>query len=248
MIKVGRLMNESVSESVKMNESASKGYITDYIDSDELHRVMSYTKEFGSFEDYRQIGNMTIETRTVKRYSHIGPYGAVDPSSRYWKFNNTSAGWEVVEVSSDGKKIGKPFKIEVRRMNESVGMNESSDNDYQEFKKKCQANPTYKKAAAIAKKYGYRIADACYVDVAKNGNKFISFNVAAVDRRSYHPEIYYNAKYGNNYEFEIQTTAYGSMVLEEHTKFIKGVTDAHNMVAELSKLDLTTLEVSSMSE
>ena len=138
-------------------------------------------------------------------------------------------------------KVGKS-------MNESVDMNESSDNDYQEFKKKCQANPTYKKAAAIAKKYGYRIADACYVDVAKNGNKFISFNVAAVDRRSYHPEIYCSAAYGNDYEFKIQTTAYGTMTLDEHTEFIKGVTDAHNMVAELSELDLTTLYKIPMDE
>lgn len=127
-----------------------------------------------------------------------------------------------------------------------ASQNEAVDNKaYEDFKKKCQANPTYKKAAAIAKKYGYQVAPLCYVDGDDN---FIRFNVTAIDRNSYHPEIYFGSKFGKKPEFEIQTTAHGAMGLTEHAKFIDAVTDAHKMVAELSKLDLTTLEKAPMDK
>ena len=112
--------------------------------------------------------------------------------------------------------------------------------EYKSFKKDCQDNATYKKAAAICRKYHYQIADLCYVD-----DGVVQFAVIA-DRKKMQPEIYFHAQRNGKQEFKIQTTAYGSMNLIEHSKFIKAVTDAHKMVSELSKLDLTTLETTEM--
>ena len=142
-------------------------------------------------------------------------------------------------IMDNERKSSKELKDSI--MNES-----SSDKDFEDFKKRCQANPTYKKAETIANKYGYRLAPLCYVEVTKSGKKLVSFNVAVIDRKSYHPEIYFSSKFGKDPELKIQTTAYGSMNLIEHSKFIKAVTDAHKMVSELSKLDLTTLETTEM--
>ena len=66
------------------------------------------------------------------------------------------------------------------------------------------------------------------------------FNVIE-DRDSYSPEIYYGSSFGKEPAFSIQTTAYGSMNIKEHDKFVEAVVSANKMVKELSKLDLTTL-------
>ena len=48
-----------------------------------------------------------------------------------------------------------------------VRLNESDDREYDKFKKDCQNNSTYKKCAAICKKYGYELAPLCYVEEGK---------------------------------------------------------------------------------
>lgn len=113
-------------------------------------------------------------------------------------------------------------------------LNESSD--YQNLKEDCRNNPTYKKCAAICKKYGYELTPLCYVEEGKTGKKYINFGIMMPGRDSYLPEISYSRN-----RFLIQTTAYGSLELNEYTNFIKAATAAQKMVEELSKIDLTKL-------
>lgn len=113
---------------------------------------------------------------------------------------------------------------------------ESSDDSYEQFLRDCQSNATYKKAVSIAKKYGYTVAPLCYVETYGR-KKVVNFSFI-YDRSEYRPEIRYSSKSGR---FEIQTTAYGSLSIEEHDKFVEAVVNANKMVKKLSKLDLTTL-------
>ena len=113
-----------------------------------------------------------------------------------------------------------------------------SKTEYEMFIKNCQNNPTYKKACAIAKKYGYDVAELCYVEKIGNTKKvYFGFNY---DTNKYKPEITYNTL-GNNQGFMVQTSSYGKLDIKEHTKFLEEITNANKMVKELSKLDLTTL-------
>ena len=114
-----------------------------------------------------------------------------------------------------------------------ASVNESDE--YKSFKKDCQNNATYKKAATICKKYNYQIADLCYVD-----DGIVQFAVIA-DRKKMQPEIYFHTQRNGKQEFKIQTTAYGSLSMQEYTQFINSCNDAYNMCKELSKLDLLTL-------
>ena len=122
--------------------------------------------------------------------------------------------------------------INVGRMNEAVKIT----NGYADFKKAAQANPTYKKAAEICKKYGFDLAEICYVS-----NGCIVFKVIS-DKKKFQPEIYYSSSFGSEYKFEIQTTAYGSLDLKEYPKFLDACNSAYKMCLELDKLDLTTLQ------
>lgn len=115
-------------------------------------------------------------------------------------------------------------------------LNESDDREYDKFKKDCQNNSTYKKCAAICKKYGYELAPLCYVEEGKTGKKYITFGIMMPGRNSYLPEIRYSRD-----RFLIQTTAYGSLEISEYADFLKAVTAAQKMVEELSKVDLTKL-------
>lgn len=119
--------------------------------------------------------------------------------------------------------------IKLGRMNEAV-------DDYADFKKAAQANPTYKKAAGICKKYGFDLAELCYV---RDG--YIEFRVIS-DRKKFQPEIYYSSSFGSKPKFEIQTIAYGSLDLKEYSKFLDACNSAYKMCQELDKLDLTTLQ------
>ena len=115
-------------------------------------------------------------------------------------------------------------------------MNEADN--YAAFKKACQANPMYKKASAICRKYGFDLAELCYVQSGR-----IEFRVIS-DRNKFQPEIYYGSSFGSKPKFEIQTTAYGSLDLKEYPKFLGACNDAYKMCQELDKLDLTQLQSS----
>lgn len=90
-------------------------YVTDFIDSDELHRLVSYNKNFGSFNHYRQEDGMRLVTTTVDRYADIGPHGAVNTKDRYWQVvRNDDGELEVYEISESGEQLGNPFLLSRR--------------------------------------------------------------------------------------------------------------------------------------
>ena len=114
-------------------------------------------------------------------------------------------------------------------------LNEATSNEV-EFINAVQANPTYKKAAAICKKYGYQIARSCYV---RSG--YIVFNVLE-DRKKMQPSIQYDPLFGGSTKFKIATISYGSLNLEEYSQFLDSCNSAYKMCQELSKLDLSQLQ------
>lgn len=146
------------------------------------------------------------------------------------------------------KQLGKECYrvVDVRKLNETRRgrkVNEADENkSYEEFLKKCQDNPTWQKVNNICNKYGYHLAPLSYVEVYPSGKEKINLNIRSNEENRYNPEIFYSSKFGQDPVFEIQTTSYGSLVLEEHAKFIEAVTNAHNMIKEIEKIDLTTLE------
>lgn len=126
----------------------------------------------------------------------------------------------------------------VRKLKESR-IHEAEEDDRAQMVRDMQNNATYKKAKSIVEKHGYEIDPHCYVTVYPSGDKYIYFNVRGNNR--YDPDIYYRNQYDSDYEFAIQTTSYGALNLEDHSKFIERVTEAHKMVEELSKLDMYSL-------
>lgn len=147
---------------------------------------------------------------------------------------------EIIDRLHENKQIelaksileSEGYKVE-KKVNEADDSQEIS-----EKKRNMIENPIYKKMDEICKKAGYRLLSAFI------SNGYIDIDIRKGDRSDrYAPEVYwYDRKYGENVqEFEIQTTSYGSMNLEEHTKFLERVIAANNMVNDLSKLDLTKL-------
>lgn len=104
------------------------------------------------------------------------------------------------------------------------------------FAKNCQANPTYKKALAIVKKYGYDIEDNCFYD------KETDTVVFRVTHDGDKLDIYFEQN-GNNPEFEVKTSSFGIIDLKELKHFIVLCNNAYNMCQELSKLDYRTLHI-----
>jgi hypothetical protein len=117
-------------------------------------------------------------------------------------------------------------------------MDESAD-DYADFKKAAQANPTYKKAAGICKKYGFDLAELAYV----SPGGYVNFRVIS-DSKKFQPDIYYGSSFGGKAKFEIQTVSFGALDLKEYPKFLEACENAYKMVQELNKLDLSTLQLS----
>lgn len=145
------------------------------------------------------------------------------------------------------KQLGKECYrvVDVRKLNETRRgrkVNEADENkSYEEFIKKCQDNPTWQKVNNICNKYGYHLSPLSYVEVYPSGKEKISLNIISNEENRYNPEIFYSSKFGQDPVFAIKTSSYGSLVLEEHAKFIEAVTNAHNMIKEIEKIDLTTL-------
>lgn len=103
-----------------------------------------------------------------------------------------------------------------------------------------QNNETYKKAKAIAEKYGYEIQKACYVSVYPDGTKYINFGVDENSDDRFSPAVYFD-NFFEHPTFAIQTVSYGFLEVNKYAYFIERVTAAYNMVKELDKLDLYTL-------
>ena len=118
-----------------MNEHDIKeAFVTDHMSSEQLHKMMN-NPAFGSFDSYRPLDNMEVETIKAEQHDDIGPHGAVSTVKRYFKFVKSDDGWEVYEVDAFGEKLGEVF-----RLNESVNQQyrftlpflSDEDNYYQE--------------------------------------------------------------------------------------------------------------------
>lgn len=84
---------------------------------------------------------------------------------------------------------------------------------------------------SICKNYGYELYYA-YVD-----SGILQLSVYAIDRKSYHPEVYIQPDWGSTeVKYRIQTTSYGSIDLEEYYDFLESCNDAYNMCQELQQL------------
>lgn len=165
-------------------------------------------------------------------------------SEKYHCATEADAKAKVAELVDSGVD---PDRIKISPINpKNESMNEADDefkSSYEEFLEKCTSNPTWKKANAICEKYGYELSKESCVDVYSSGRKSPSVNFKVDRSKKYNPEIYFYAgKFGSDDPtMEIQTTAYGSLTLEEHAEFLEAVTNAHKMVEELSKIDFMTL-------
>lgn len=119
---------------------------------------------------------------------------------------------------------------------------EDDNQAYQEFIKKCQDNATWKKVNGICNKYGYRLSKDSCVDVLPKG-KLISMKIFSDKTNEYLPDIYFDhTRFGKEVmEFKIQTTSYGALTLEEHTKYVEAATSANNLIKDLEGIDFYTL-------
>ena len=126
------------------------------------------------------------------------------------------------------EEAGKLLNVNPNPFNESYGVN---------FTRECQANPTYKKALAIVKKYGYKLQDNCYYNKTED---YVEFRVLSDNDDKL---VIYFEQNGNKPEFEVQTNSYGIVDLKELKKFIAVCNDAYNMCQELSRLDFRTLHI-----
>ena len=98
-------------------------------------------------------------------------------------------------------------------------------------------NTAYIAMNDIANKYGYRISSA-YIQ-----NKKVNINIYKNNTNRFSPEVCFNPVSFVNPkpEFRIQTVSYGSLNMEEYSKFIEWVNNVYKMVKELEKVDTSKL-------
>lgn len=96
--------------------------------------------------------------------------------------------------------------------------------------------PTENELHAICRKYGYDF------DFTDRVGKYVRlYNLRGKDK--YSPDVYYSSSFGKAPTFEISQSSYGSMGVLEFEKLTKCNLDAINMVKELSKLDINSMNV-----
>ena len=85
--------------------------LNDFYDSDTIHSFMTYDN-FGGFDHYQVLDNMTVKTTSVDTYPEVGPYGAVRTKDKFWKFvKNDDGNLEAYQITEDGRKLGKTFVV-----------------------------------------------------------------------------------------------------------------------------------------
>lgn len=107
----------------------------------------------------------------------------------------------------------------------------------QEFVKRAYNNATYKQMKSICDRYGYELGLAYWAN----------YNEARITIRpagdEYLPQVYPpTVRVGKEEPWKVQTTSYGSLSIDEFDKFVEDNKRAYDMIKELSKIDLTTLE------
>lgn len=109
----------------------------------------------------------------------------------------------------------------------------------QKFVTRVHNNPTYKKMKSICDKYGYELGLAYW---ANYGDAVVNIRPRPGDDE-YAPEVYPPRRgWGRKTSWEIQTSSYGSLSIDEFEKFQKANDRVYHMVKELSNIDITTLE------
>lgn len=107
---------------------------------------------------------------------------------------------------------------------------------YKEIEK-LENHETWKKVETMCEKYGYRLH---HIANEKQGS-FSFLCLQVIPMKKYAPHIFFsdeNAFSGKekHYEFEIQTTSYGPLNLEEYAEFLQAMTDASELVKELEQI------------
>jgi hypothetical protein len=99
-------------------------------------------------------------------------------------------------------------------------------------------NETFKKVSAMCDKYGYSLYTMVNRVWTRYNMPIIQINKKNDNR--YAPLISYTSRHfdGNDYHFEIQTTSYGSLDMDEYPKFLKATSDAYELVKELSQISI----------
>lgn len=85
--------------------------VTDYISSEDLHKIMQNPK-FGDFETYRQLDGMIVETTQPVQPAFKGANGALQ--SKRWKFarlNSKTKEFKVYRLDSNNAPIGEEFTV-----------------------------------------------------------------------------------------------------------------------------------------
>lgn len=99
----------------KLRESIRKiyeSYVSDYIESDTLHRMMR-DPGFGRYTDYNQLNGMIVQTNKLENEAFPGAKDAY--SHRYWKFSRTEDGWEAREVDEYGVDIPRGTVVDLSK-------------------------------------------------------------------------------------------------------------------------------------
>lgn len=112
-----------------------------------------------------------------------------------------------------------------------------SETKFVKTEEEIRNNETYKKVKAICEKHGYNLW--CIINEVYDSFSIQRLQVNPV--KEYAPDVYYNDKSAftsnkPNYQFEIQTTAFGALSIKEYPKFMKAVEDAYELVKELSDI------------
>lgn len=110
--------------------------------------------------------------------------------------------------------------------------------DRKEFIERAYNNDTYKKMKAICDKYGYELGLAYWANYGDAVINIKPSNVSKYIPVVYPPQIYV----GKDEPWRVMTTSYGSLSIDEFAKFVADNKRAYDMIEELSKIDLTTLE------
>lgn len=116
-----------------------------------------------------------------------------------------------------------------------------------EFKKKAESNPTFRKIDAICKKYGYVLSMAYKRKWSEKDPSEIIVEIYPKDRMSLQPEISYQSHFGGAKNFEINPSSGGSMNIKDYEDFMKKIKAAYDLVKELSKVNLNSLEESPLN-
>ena len=105
-----------------------------------------------------------------------------------------------------------------------------------------EPNETSELMAKIGKDHGYDII-AYNAQYQENGKLYPNIWIHASNERKYAPQIYPGRRYSEDFIWEIQTTSYGGLGLDEYREYLTEIQNAYDLVKKLSKIDLSKLPI-----